>query len=70
VLRFHPLDGAVTGFEGVILEIGGVSTPGLIQPSHSRKDELMLDITGLDHSVHVEGRVLGAKAGSILLERQ
>jgi alpha-L-fucosidase len=70
VLRFHPLDGAVTGFEGVILEIGGVSTPGLIQPSHSRKDELMLDITGLDHSVHVQGRVLGAKAGSILLERQ
>jgi alpha-L-fucosidase len=70
VLRFHPLDGAVAGFEGVILDIGGVSTPGLIRTSRSRKDELMLDITGLDTSIRVRGKVLGAKAGSVLLERK
>ena len=69
-LRFKPVDGAVNGFEGATLELGGVSAPALIAPSRSRKDELMLDITGLDKSIRVSGRVLGAKSGSILLERR
>jgi hypothetical protein len=70
VLRFKPTDGVVSGFEGATLELGGVSAPALIAASRSRKDELMLDITGLDKSIRVSGRVLGAKAGSILLERR
>jgi alpha-L-fucosidase len=70
VLRFKPTDGVVSGFEGATLELGGVSAPALIAPSRSRNDELMLDITGLDKSIRVSGRVLGAKAGSILLERR
>jgi alpha-L-fucosidase len=69
-LRFRPADGDVLGFEGATLELGGVSAPALIQPSRSRRDELLLDITGLDKSIRVSGRVLGAKTGSILLERR
>jgi len=69
-LRFRPADGTVLGFEGATLELGGVSSPGLIEPSRGRTDELLLDITGLDTSIRVSGRVLGAKSGSILLERR
>jgi alpha-L-fucosidase len=69
-LRFRPVDGTVLGFEGAILELGGVSAPALIGPSRSRKDELMLDITGLDKSIRISGKVLGAQTGSILLERR
>lgn len=69
-LRFKPVDGAVTGFEGATLEIGGVSAPALIAPSRSRKDELMLNITGLDKSIRVSGRVKGAKGGTILFVRK
>lgn len=69
-LRFRPESGTVTGFRDVVLDLGGISTPILLQPSRARRDELMLDITGLDRSIRVRGHVESAEAGSILLERQ
>ena len=69
-LRFIPADGIVNGFEETDLKLGGVSSHALIGPSRSRSDELMLDITGLDSSIRVSGRVLGARAGAILLVRK
>lgn len=69
-LRFHPGQGTVTGFHDFVLELGGVPNTTLIRPSRSRQDELMLDITGLDKSIRVHGRVDGAGSGSILLERR
>ena len=69
VLRFDGQMGAVTGFRGVVLEIGGVSTPALLKASPHRKNELLLDITGLDKSIQVHGQVEGAQTGSIQLER-
>lgn len=69
-LRFHPQQGTVTGFNDVTLKIGGVFNPALIKQSRRRKDELILDITGLDTSIVVHGHVLGADTGSILLERR
>jgi alpha-L-fucosidase len=69
-LRFRPTNGAVGGFEGATLTLSGVSMPALIKAARDSRDELLLDITGLDASIIVSGRVLGAKSGSILLERR
>lgn len=69
-LRFHPREGSVTGFKEVVLEVGGVPNPSLIRPSRARQDELLLDVTGLDKSIRASGRVEGAEAGSVLLERK
>ena len=46
------------------------TNPDLIKMSRVKKNELILDITGLDKSILVHGRVLGPKAGSILMERR
>ena len=67
-LRFQAPVGVVTGVEGVVLELGGVSMPSLIRAS--KKNELLLNITGLDSSIKVSGRVVGVEAGAILLERR
>jgi len=69
-LRFHPGHGSVTGFKDVVLELGGMPSPGLVKISRTRHDEILLDITGLDKSIHIRGRVEGADAGSVLLERR
>lgn len=59
-----------TGFRDPVLELGGVSNPALIKLSRSKRNELILDITGLDKSIRVQGHVEGADAGSVLLERR
>ena len=69
VLRFQPAQDVVTGFSGAMLMLSGVSNPQLIKQSRKKKNELILDITGLDKSIRVEGHVQGAEAGSVLLER-
>jgi len=69
-LRFLPWQGSVSDFEEVVFEIGGVSNAALVKPSRSKSNEILLDITGLDKSIRVHGRVEGADAGSILLERR
>ena len=69
VLRFQPQRGAVTGFSDLTLVLGGVANPSLIKRSRNKQNELILDITGLDKSIRVEGHVQGADAGSVLLER-
>ncbi len=70
VLRFRPREGSVNGLSDVVLALGGSSTPSLIKPSKKRPDELLLDITGLDKSIEVRGKVVGAENGSVLLERR
>lgn len=68
--RFRAQSGTVASFEDVVLILGGAATPALVQRSAKQADVLLLDITGLDRSIHIEGRVVGAKAGSIILERR
>lgn len=69
-LRFRPQQGAITGFRDVVLDLGGIPNPALVHSSPARPDELLLDITGLDGSIRIRGRVDGADSGSILLERR
>jgi alpha-L-fucosidase len=69
-LRFQPERGAVTSFRDEALEIGGISDPALLHASPTQRNELLLDITGLDRTIRVHGRVEGAETGSILLERR
>jgi alpha-L-fucosidase len=70
LLRFHPAAGAVTGLRDVVLQIGDASNPALVKRVPGRSDELLLDITGLDKTVRVSGRVDGAESGSVTLERR
>ena len=69
-LRFQPVKGVVTRVSDVKLMLGGVSNPSLVKVSRSRRDAVVLDITGLDKSIVVTGNIAGAEAGSILLERR
>jgi alpha-L-fucosidase len=69
-LRFKPEQGAVTGFAGVALELDGTPSPALWKLSRTRPDEILLDITGLDESIVVRGKVVGPSSGSVLLERR
>ena len=69
-LRFRPQQGAVVGFRDVVLELGGAANAGLVRVSRTKHDEILLDITGLDRSIRVRGRVDGAGSGSVLLERR
>jgi alpha-L-fucosidase len=69
-LRFKPGQGTVTAFRGLALELGGSPAPGLLRVSRTRPDEILLDITGLDKSIVVQGSVVGAANGSVLLERR
>lgn len=69
-LRFQPVKGVVTRMSDVKLMLGGVSNPSLVKVSRSRRDAVVLDITGLDKSIVVTGNIEGAEAGSILLERR
>jgi len=69
-LRFQPQQGSVTGFRDLVLELGGISNPALIKLSRIKRNELILDITGLEKTIRVHGHVDGAEAGSVLLERR
>lgn len=69
VLRFQAERGTVTGFHDVLLKIGGVPAPDLLKHSEAHANELILDITGLDASITIRGKVSGAAAGSILFEK-
>ncbi|QMV17947.1 alpha-L-fucosidase [Granulicella sp. 5B5] len=70
LLRFHPVAGAVTGLRDVMLQIGEASNPALVKRVPGRSDELLLDITGLDKTIRVSGKVEGAESGSVTLERR
>jgi hypothetical protein len=50
--------------------IGGVASPEFIHASGTRKDELLLNITAPNDSIHVTGAVRGAKGGEITLDRR
>ena len=69
-LRFQPTGGVVTGLSHVTLLLGGVASQSFVKLSPARKDVVILDITGIDRSIRVEGKVEGAEEGSILLERR
>lgn len=70
ILRFHSDHGTVTGLRDVVLELDGIPEPALSNASSDKRNELILDITGLDRSIRVHGNVEGAENGSILLERR
>lgn len=69
-LQFNGQEGAVGGFRHVVLEIGGTPAPAAVKQSPTRRGELLLDITGVDRSIHISGKVEGAETGSVLLERR
>jgi alpha-L-fucosidase len=69
-LRFRPQQGTIAGIRDVVLDLGGIPAPALVHSSPARPDELLLDITGLDRSIHIQGRIEGADNGSVLLERR
>jgi len=69
-LRFIPAEGAVEGFDNVLLTIGGVASPQFIHISVKRKDELLLDITATNAAIRVTGTVRGAERGEITLDRR
>jgi len=69
-LVFRPQQGTVRRLRDVVLELGGIPAPALVKTSSAHSDELLLDITGLDRSIRIQGSVDGADAGAILLERR
>ncbi len=69
-LRFQPSEGSVKGLSHVNLLLGGVASQSFVKMSRTRRDVVILDITGIEKSIRVEGQVEGADQGSILLERR
>jgi alpha-L-fucosidase len=68
-LRFVPSKGRVMGLTHVELRLHGVIEPNLVKPVTGKKDELILDITGVAETVRVSGQVEGASIGEILLQK-
>ena len=68
-LRFVPSSGTVTGLANVVLKLHDVAEPNFIKPVTGKKDELILDITGVAETVRVSGEIDGASSGEILLQK-
>ncbi len=68
-LRFVPTSGAVTGLTNVVLKLHDVAEPNFIKSVAGKKDELILDITGVAEKVRVRGEIEGAADGEILLQK-
>lgn len=68
-LRFVPSTGTVTSLRNVVLKLHGIAEPNFIKPVTGKKDELILDITGVAETVRVSGQVDGAASGEILLQK-
>ena len=67
-LRFVPGAGTVTELKNVVLRLHGVPEPNLVKSVTGKPDELILDITGVAETVHIDGQVEGASSGEILLQ--
>lgn len=67
-LRFVPGAGTVTELKNVVLRLHGVPEPNLVKSVTGKPDELILDITGVAETVHIDGQVEGATSGEILLQ--
>ncbi len=68
-LRFVPHSGTVTALTDVVLKLHGVSEPAMLKQSSARRDELLLDITGVAETVQISGHVVGASNGEVLLQK-
>jgi alpha-L-fucosidase len=68
-VRFVPDRGTVTGVAGVVLTLRGVAEPDLLKHATGAPDELLLDITGVDETVHLSGTVSGAASGEIIVQK-
>ena len=68
-LRFVPQSGSVTAIHDPVLILDGIRHPELIHPVKGSNDRLILDITSVGPKVIFEGRIEGANAGSILLQK-
>ncbi len=68
-LRFVAHAGTVTGLTKVVLMLQGAAQPNLVKPVKGHADELILDMPGIGTSVQLSGRVEGAEAGQILLQK-
>ncbi len=53
----------------VVLKLHGVPEPALVKQYPTHPDELILDITGVAETVELTGEVVGAAAGSMLLQK-
>jgi alpha-L-fucosidase len=68
-LRFVPQEGQVTAIHDPVLLLDGIRHQELIHAAKSSTDRLILDITSIGPKVIFEGRIEGANAGSILLQK-
>lgn len=68
-LRFVASEGTVTALKHVELRLHGALEPNLVKPVAGKKDELILDITGTADTIQLSGRVEGATAGEVTLQK-
>jgi alpha-L-fucosidase len=68
-LHFVPESGTVTAVRDVVLKLHGVSEPAFVKPVNGKPDDLILDITGVDETIEVSGRIEGAERGQIVLQK-
>lgn len=68
-LRFVPQHGASFSIENPELLIGGLPQPDLVRRAANSPGTLILTITGLSGKITVRGKIRGAAAGTLLLNR-
>jgi alpha-L-fucosidase len=68
-LRFVPQEGQITAIHDPVLLLDGIPHPELIHSVKGSTDRLILDITSVGPKVVFEGRIEGASAGSVLLQK-
>jgi hypothetical protein len=68
-LRFVPREGQVKAIHDPVLLLDGIPHPELIHSVKDTTDRLMLDITSVGPKVIFTGRIDGADAGSVLLQK-
>lgn len=68
-LRFVAHVGTVTGLKKIVLMLQGAAQPSLVKPVKGKADQLILDMPGIGIRVQLSGRVEGAEAGQILLQK-
>jgi hypothetical protein len=68
-LRFVAQRGRVTAVHDAVLLLDGIPHRELIHSIGNAPDRIMLDITSVGPDVAFEGRIEGAEAGTILLQK-
>jgi len=68
-LRFVPQEGQINAIDDPVLLLDGIPHPELIHAVKDSTDRVILDITSVGPKVIFTGRIDGAEAGSVLLQK-